>query len=61
VTLGQVVGGLRVIKEGLTADDRVIVNGLMAARPGIKVAPQEDPAKPQANVAPAKSDPAKSD
>ena len=32
---------LRVIKEGLTADDRVIVNGLMRARPGAKVAPQE--------------------
>lgn len=47
VTVGQVVeGGLRVIKEGLSADDRVIVDGLMRARPGIKVTPQEQGAKP---------------
>ena len=41
VTLGQVVDGLRVIKDGLTSDDRVIVNGLMQARPGGKVTAQE--------------------
>jgi len=41
VTLGQTVGGLRVIKEGIGPDDRVIVNGLMRARPGAKVTPQE--------------------
>jgi RND family efflux transporter MFP subunit len=41
VTLGQVVSGQRVIKNGLAADDRVIVNGLMSARPGVKVAPTE--------------------
>ncbi len=40
VTLGPVVDGLRVIEDGLAPDDRVIVNGLMRARPGIKVAPQ---------------------
>jgi RND family efflux transporter MFP subunit len=46
VTVGQVVdGGLRVIKEGLAADDRVIVDGLMRARAGIKVTPQEQAAK----------------
>lgn len=46
VTVGQVVdGGLRVIKEGLAADDRVIVEGLMRARAGIKVTPQEQAAK----------------
>ena len=44
VTLGQVVDGLRVIKEGLAADDRVIVNGLMRARPGVKVKAQEQEA-----------------
>jgi RND family efflux transporter MFP subunit len=42
VTLGQVVDGLRVIKEGLVSDDRVIVNGLMLARPGAKVTAQEE-------------------
>ena len=41
VTLGPLVEGLRVIASGLDADDRVIVNGLMRARPGVKVAPQE--------------------
>ena len=40
VTLGRVVNGLRVIKSGLKADDRVVINGLMRVRPGVKVAPQ---------------------
>jgi RND family efflux transporter MFP subunit len=39
VTLGPVVDGLRVITEGLTRDDDVIINGLMRARPGVKVTP----------------------
>jgi RND family efflux transporter MFP subunit len=48
VTLGQLDGGLRVIKDGLLATDRVIVNGLMRVRPGMKVNPQEQgaPASP---------------
>jgi RND family efflux transporter MFP subunit len=56
VTLGQLDGGLRVIKDGLDANDRVIVNGLMRARPGIKVNAQEQaaPAAPAA-AAPAKT------
>jgi membrane fusion protein, multidrug efflux system len=40
VTLGPVVDGLRVVTEGLKPDDNVIVNGLMRARAGAKVAPQ---------------------
>jgi RND family efflux transporter MFP subunit len=44
VTLGQIDGGLRVIKDGLAATDRVIVNGLMRARPGMKVNAQEQAA-----------------
>ena len=44
VTLGQLDGGLRVIKDGLDANDRVIVNGLMRARAGIKVNAQEQAA-----------------
>ena len=51
VTLGQVVDGLRVIKDGLTADDRVVVNGLMRVRPGIKVKPEEQGATPGASQA----------
>src|SRR5580658_9743646 len=46
VTLGQIDGGLRVVKDGLTATDRVIVNGLMRARPGQKVTPQQEGAPP---------------
>ncbi len=41
VTLGQLDGGLRVVKDGLDAGDRVIVDGLMRARAGIKVTAQE--------------------
>ncbi|HUC48676.1 MAG TPA: efflux RND transporter periplasmic adaptor subunit [Xanthobacteraceae bacterium] len=41
VTLGQLDGGLRVIKNGLDANDRVVVDGLMRARAGIKVTAQE--------------------
>jgi len=55
VTLGQVVDGLRVIKDGLTADDRVVVNGLMHARSGAKVNPQEQVA-PQAAAPPTKTE-----
>jgi RND family efflux transporter MFP subunit len=46
VTLGQLDGGLRVVKHGLAASDRVIVNGLMRARPGLKVTVQEEGAPP---------------
>jgi len=42
VTLGQVIDGMRVIKDGLAADDRIIIKGLMQARPGAKVNPQEE-------------------
>jgi RND family efflux transporter MFP subunit len=41
VTLGAVVDGLRVVTTGLEPDDRVIVNGLIRARAGVKVTPQE--------------------
>jgi RND family efflux transporter MFP subunit len=40
VTLGPLIDGLRVVSSGLEADDRVVVNGLMRARPGLKVTPQ---------------------
>jgi multidrug efflux system membrane fusion protein len=41
VTTGQLAGGLRVIKDGLKPNDRVVVNGMMRARPGAKVTPEE--------------------
>src|SRR4029077_7987110 len=39
VTLGPLDEGLRVIREGLKADDHVIVDGLQRARVGAKVTP----------------------
>jgi len=58
VTLGQLDGGLRVIKEGLLATDRVIVNGLMHAQPGVKVKAEEQsiPAAPPKAGEPAKAE-----
>ncbi|WP_428491408.1 efflux RND transporter periplasmic adaptor subunit [Rhodopila sp.] len=40
VELGPLSGGLRIINGGLAPTDRVIINGLMRARPGTKVTPQ---------------------
>jgi len=49
VTLGQVTkDGLRAIKDGIGPDDRIVVSGLMQARPGTKVKPEEQGAKPPA-------------
>jgi RND family efflux transporter MFP subunit len=46
VKLGQLDGGLRVIKDGLAAGDKVIVKGLMRARSGQKVTVEDEPAPP---------------
>ncbi len=54
LTLGPVVGELRVVKDGLTPDARVVVNGLMRVRPGIKVTPQEQTA-PSSGAPPVKA------
>ncbi|MCO8020175.1 efflux RND transporter periplasmic adaptor subunit [Brevundimonas diminuta] len=40
VQLGPIASGLRVVRTGLTPDDRVIINGLQRARPGQKVTAQ---------------------
>lgn len=40
VTLGASVNGLRVIKSGLVANERIVVNGLQRIRPGALIAPQ---------------------
>jgi RND family efflux transporter MFP subunit len=48
VTLGPAMDGLRVVSSGLEPDDRIIINGLMQARPGTKVAPQEVAASAEA-------------
>ena len=44
VTLGPLDEGLRVIRDGLKPEDKVIVNGLQRARVGAKVTPQAAPA-----------------
>lgn len=41
VEIGPTVGDLRIIRSGLTPKDKVIINGLMFARPGGKVTPQQ--------------------
>lgn len=41
VTLGPTVDGLRVVRDGLALSDRVIIEGLMQARPGMTVTPKE--------------------
>lgn len=40
VTLGANVGPLRVVEQGLTPGERIVVNGLQRVRPGDTVAPQ---------------------
>jgi RND family efflux transporter MFP subunit len=45
VTLGALHGKLRVVK-GLDENDNVIVNGLMRARPGVKVTPMPEGQQP---------------
>ena len=53
LTLGQAVGPLRVVKDGLTVEDRVVVNGMARVfRPGQPVTPQEEGAPPPAGANP---------
>ena len=53
LTLGQAVGPLRVVKDGLTVEDRVVVNGMARVfRPGQPVTPQEEGAAPPAGANP---------
>jgi RND family efflux transporter MFP subunit len=46
VALGPLIDGLRVVREGLAADERIVVVGVQRARPGQKVTPT--PAAPAA-------------
>ncbi len=51
--VGPTYDGMRIIREGLSPEDTVIIDGLMRARPGSKVTPEEgkiDPG-PQAALA----------
>jgi RND family efflux transporter MFP subunit len=48
VELGQQVGDLRVIEKGITADDRILISGVMAVVPGQKIEPQMQTLNPPA-------------
>jgi RND family efflux transporter MFP subunit len=53
VTLGRVVEGLRVVDSGLQPGERVVINGLMRVRPGMKVAATNAAMVAEAPAAPA--------
>ncbi len=53
VVTGPLEDGLRIVREGLKAEDRVVINGLMAVRPGAPVQAEETEMKPAAPAAPA--------
>jgi RND family efflux transporter MFP subunit len=43
-------GGLRIVREGLTGEERIIINGLVRARPGAKVTPEPGVIEPEPSV-----------
>ncbi|WP_442583634.1 efflux RND transporter periplasmic adaptor subunit [Mesorhizobium sp. ASY16-5R] len=48
VRTGPRIDGYRVIREGLTGDETVVVNGLMRVRPGVTVKPEMTTLPPKA-------------
>jgi RND family efflux transporter MFP subunit len=51
VTLGQEIKGLRVVRDGITKDDKVMITGMQRVRPGARVhatvqAPPKPPGSP---------------
>lgn len=50
VELGPLTNGLRVIRKGLEPSERIVVEGLMAVRNGMVVAPQEVDMKPSSTT-----------
>jgi RND family efflux transporter MFP subunit len=53
VTTGSIVEGLRTIQSGLKPGERVVINGLMRVRPGMKVAAKTVPMVVAESAAPA--------
>lgn len=51
ISVGPLEQGLRIVREGLGADDRVVINGLMAVRPGATVAAEETAMQPVVKTA----------
>jgi multidrug efflux system membrane fusion protein len=52
VTLGAIHDGLRIVANGLTAGERIVVNGLQRVRPGATVAPEAVPMADRAEIRP---------
>ena len=50
VRLGPMIDGLRVVRTGIDAKDRIVIDGLVRARPGAKVTPQPGEIKPPATA-----------
>jgi RND family efflux transporter MFP subunit len=44
VQLGPLNDGKRIVRSGLTAGERIVVNGLQRVRPGMPVTPEPEPA-----------------
>jgi RND family efflux transporter MFP subunit len=55
ITTGRVVEGLRTVQSGLKPGERVVINGLMRVRPGMKVAATTAPMVVAESPAPAKA------
>ena len=51
VEIGDIRGGLRVVRSGLKPDDKVIIGGLIHAAPGAKVAAEEGSIKYDSTLA----------
>jgi RND family efflux transporter MFP subunit len=43
-------GNLRIVREGLTGKEKIIINGLVRARPGAKVTPQPGKIEPETTL-----------
>ena len=54
IELGPIVDGLRVIRSGLAATDRIVIDGIQRARPGQKVKPEDGKIEALAQEAAAK-------
>jgi len=57
IKLGPLIDGLRVVREGIQPKDWVVINGLMAIRPGAKVKPERTPSAVTQAAAHAAADP----
>jgi RND family efflux transporter MFP subunit len=51
VQLGRLVDGMRIVRAGLHAGDRIVINGLQRARPGMKVTPTVTAMAPDSGAA----------